>query len=238
MKNLQGKVVLITGAGRGIGKAIARTFAKEKCNLMLTARTKSELEQTTNELNKEGIKVEYQIADVSKKTDVEKLVDRTIRIFGQCDVLINNAGVGIFKPVYEMSDEDWHSVIDTNLTGVFYMTRSVLPYMREKKSGYIINISSLAGQNTFPGAAAYCASKFGLNGFSECLMQDVRHDNIKVSYISPGSVNTDFGRSKKEENSWKIDPEEIGQLCVHLVKMSDVTLASKIEVRPTKPPKK
>ncbi len=238
MKSLQGKVTLITGAGRGIGKAIAQAFAKAGSDVMLTARTKNELAQLAVELEKEGVKVHYHPTDVSNKKDVDGLVTEMIKLFGKCDIVVNNAGVGIFKPVYELTDEDWQTVIGTNLTGVFYVTRAVLPYMREKKSGYIINISSLAGQNPFAGAAAYCASKFGLNGFTECLMQDVRQDNIKVSCICPGSVNTDFGRSAKTDNSWKIDPADIGQLCIDLVSLSTVSLASKIELRPLKPPKK
>lgn len=238
MKLLQGKVTLITGAGRGIGKAIAQAFVKAGSDVMLCARTKKELTETAKELEKEGVKVHYHPADVSQKKDVDDLVKEMIKHFGKCDIVVNNAGVGIFKPVYELTDEDWQTVIGTNLTGVFYVTRAVLPYLRKKKDGYIINISSLAGQNPFAGAAAYCASKFGLNGFTECLMQDVRQDNVKVSYICPSSVNTDFGRSSKTENSWKIDPADIGQLCIDLVTLSNVSLASKIELRPLKPPKK
>ena len=238
MKLLNGKVTLITGAGRGIGKAISHSFAKAGSDIMLCARTKKELAQTAAELEKEGVKVHYHTTDVSKKKDVDELVKETIKHFGKCDIVVNNAGVGIFKPVYELTDEDWQNVIGTNLTGVFYVTRAVLPYLREKKAGYIINISSLAGQNPFAGAAAYCASKAALNSFTECLMQDVRQDNIKVSYICPGSVNTDFGRSAKTENSWKIDPVDIGQLCIDLVTLSNVSLPSKIELRPLKPPKK
>ena len=238
MKLLKDKVVIVTGSGRGIGQSIAKRLGKEGCHVMLVSRNKNELEKTAREMIKEGARAEYSVTDIRKIDEVEDMVEKTIKVFKKCDILVNNAGVGIFKPVYELSHEEWHKVIDTNLTGTFYVTRAVLPFMRKEKSGYIINISSLAGQNPFAGAAAYCASKFGLNGFTECLMQDVRYDNIKVSYICPGSVNTDFVRGSKEIKSWKIDPDEIGQICVDLIKMSPVSLASKIEVRPAKPPKK
>ena len=157
---------------------------------------------------------------------------------GGPDVLVNNAGVGIWRPVAETSLEEWRTQLDTNLTGVFYCCHAVLPYLKRRGGGWIVNISSLAGKNPFAGGAAYCASKAGLNAFSEALMQEVRYDDIRVSCIMPGSVATGFsGRSAADQPDWKIQPDDVAQLVVGLLLVPPRSLPSRIELRPSKPQK-
>jgi NADP-dependent 3-hydroxy acid dehydrogenase YdfG len=158
--------------------------------------------------------------------------------FGKITILINNAGVGHFDSVSAMAPMQWREVIDTNLTGVFYCCHEVIPHMKKAGGGYIINISSLAGKNPFKGGAAYNASKFGLNGFSEAMMQDVRYDNIRVSYIMPGSVNTAFGHNPSSGSSWKLSPQDVAQVVVDLLNQDPRCLPSCVEMRPSKPPMK
>ena len=159
--------------------------------------------------------------------------------FGGLDVLVNNAGVGRFAPVSEMTVDDWRQVIDTNLSGVFYCTRAAIPEMRRRGGGFIINISSLAGKNAFPGGAAYCASKAGLDQFSEALMQEVRHDNIRVSYVMPGSVSTDFGHPGGSGDApWKLTSEDVAKVVMDLISHDPRSLPSRVELRPSRPPRK
>jgi NAD(P)-dependent dehydrogenase (short-subunit alcohol dehydrogenase family) len=166
-------------------------------------------------------------------------MDEAAGKWGGIDFLINNAGVGIFAPVADLSPEQWKEVIETNLSGVFYCCHAAIPHLRKRGGGYIINISSLAGKNPFKGGAAYNASKFGLNGFSEAMMQDLRYDNIKVSYVMPGSVNTGFGRHSLEETaSWKLAPEDVAQVVLDLLQHHPRCLPSCVEMRPSKPPQK
>jgi 3-oxoacyl-[acyl-carrier protein] reductase len=158
--------------------------------------------------------------------------------FGHIDILVNNAGIGRFAHVAELDPEDWRAVIETNLNGVFYCTHAALPHLCARGNGWIINIGSLAGKNAFPGGAAYNASKFGLIGFSEALMQEVRHDGVRVSYIMPGSVATDFTHpSRASTDEWKVQPEDIAALVLDLLGMPERTLPSRIEVRPSRPPR-
>ena len=177
--------------------------------------------------------------DVRKYNQVKALIDYTVKELGGLDILVNNAGIGIFETVEETSPEDFRAVLETNLFGVFYCCHEAIPQMKKRGGGYIINISSLAGVNAHPQMAAYNASKFGLNGFSEALMQEVRHDNIKVSYIMPGSVNTEFGGdSPTDEKSWQLTPRDIARVVVDLLHHDDRSLPSRVELRPSKPPKK
>ena len=168
------------------------------------------------------------------------MLGEATRVFGGVDILVNNAGMGIFgKTVEEMSGDEFRQTLETNLFGVFYACHHAIPLMKSRGGGYIVNISSLAGQNAHPRMAAYNASKFGLNGFSEALMQEVRHDNIKVSYICPGSVNTHFGGDLPDDDkAWQLQPEDIAQVVMDLLKMNVRALPSKVEIRPSKPPKK
>ena len=179
------------------------------------------------------------VCDVRKYNQVKALFNHAEKELGSPDILINNAGIGIFETVEETSPEDFRAVLETNVFGVFYCCHEAIPQMKKRGGGYIINISSLAGVNAHPRMAAYNASKFGLNGFSEALMQEVRHDNIKVSYIMPGSVNTEFGGdSPSGEKSWQLTPQDIARVVVDLLHHDDRSLPSRVEIRPSKPPKK
>jgi len=163
--------------------------------------------------------------------DLFTLIDREL---GGLDVLVNNAGVGVFKSTADLSVDDWQKTIETNLSGVFYCCREALRRLKQRGGGYIINISSLAGKNAFAGGAAYNASKFGLNGFSEAMMLDHRYDKVRVSYVMPGSVNTEFS-SGTAQADWKIAPEDIGEIVLMLLRMPERTLVSRVEVRPSRP---
>jgi NAD(P)-dependent dehydrogenase (short-subunit alcohol dehydrogenase family) len=177
--------------------------------------------------------------DVRNYDHVTGLIGYTVKEFGGLDILINNAGIGVFEKVEETSPEDFRAVLETNLFGVFYCCHEAIPQMKQRGGGYIINISSLAGANPHPRMAAYNASKFALNGFSEALMQEVRHDNIKVSYIMPGSVNTEFGGdSPSDEKSWQLTPADIARVVIDLLHHDDRSLPSRVEIRPSRPPKK
>ena len=179
------------------------------------------------------------VCDVRKFRQVKTLIDHTVKELGGLDILVNNAGIGTFETVEETSPEDFRAVLETNLFGVFYCCHEAIPQMKKRGRGYIINISSLAGANPHPRMAAYNASKFGLNGFSEALMQEVRHDNIKVSYIMPGSVNTEFGGdSPSDEKSWQLTPQDIARVVVDLLHHDDRALLSRVEIRPSKPPRR
>ena len=174
-------------------------------------------------------------ADASRESDVSEFWRYVDGEFGGVDILINNAGLGIFRSVADLTPEEWRKTLDTNLSGVFYFSREALSTFRTRGGGYIINISSLAGRNAFAGGAAYNASKFGLNGFSEAMMLDHRHDGVRVSYIMPGSVATDFGSGASAK--WKIAPEDIADIVVSLLNTPERTLISRVEVRPSRPPK-
>ncbi len=236
---LEDKVVAITGGTKGIGKAIAKSLLKAKAMVFVCARDKVQLKRSVEYLSRFG-KVDGEICDVRSETQVKMMLDECLRVFGGVDILINNAGVGVFgKTVEELSPDDFRWVIETNLNGVFYACHYAIPLMKKRGGGYIINISSLAGQNAHPKMAAYNASKFALNGFTEALMQEIRHDNIKVSYICPGSVNTEFGGDEiSEEKAWQLQPNDIAQTVVDLLNFAENALPSKVEIRPSKPPMK
>ena len=157
---------------------------------------------------------------------------------GGIDVLVNNAGVGAFGAIAEMSLDDWHAVIETNVNGVFYCTREAIPRMKRRGGGYIFNVSSLAGRNAFPSAAAYCASKHAVNGFSEALFQEVREDGIRVTYLMPGSVATEFGRGADAKKDWALQPEDVGEMVVHLLESHPRAMHSRVEMRPSRPQKR
>lgn len=232
--DLDGRVAVVTGGTKGIGRAIAELLLAHGARVVIGARTAAEVEQAAGELGDgaRGVTCNVRSAD-----DCRSLVEAAVDAFGGLDILVNNAGLGIFKPVEELTVEEWDQVQETNVSGVFYCSRAAIPRLKERGGGWIINIGSLAGKNAFPGGAAYNASKFGLIGFSEALMQEVRHDGIRVSYIMPGSVATSgFGRHKADD--WKIQPEDIGRVVLDLLATPDRTLPSRVEVRPSRPPKK
>ncbi|HKC62537.1 MAG TPA: SDR family oxidoreductase [Pyrinomonadaceae bacterium] len=238
--NLNGKVAIVTGSTKGIGRAIAEALVREGLNVCVSARKADEVEQAVRELSDAGEgNVTGAVCDVRDYDEVKALFEHTASEFGGVDVLVNNAGIGIFGRVDETEPEDFRAVIETNLFGVFYCCREAIPQMKRRGGGYIINISSLAGANAHPQMAVYNASKFGLNGFSEALMQEVRHDGIKVSYIMPGSVNTDFGGDEPDETkSWQLQPSDIARVVVDLLHHNDRSLPSRVEIRPSRPPKK
>ena len=239
MEKLENKVVLITGGTKGIGQGIAETLLDLGMNVAITSRTLTSAEKTASELNKLGKGECIGIkADVRSLDSQQSAVAQVVQKWGQLDVLIANAGLGHFGSVADLSVTQWRETIDTNLTGVFYSVKAALDELKKSK-GYIITISSLAGTNFFAGGAAYNASKFGLTGFSQAIMLDLRQDDIKVTTIMPGSVSTHFnGNEPLENEDWKIQKEDIGQLVGDLLKMHPRTLPSKVEVRPSKPPKK
>jgi 3-oxoacyl-[acyl-carrier protein] reductase len=238
--NLNGKTAIVTGATKGIGRAIAEALVREGMNVCVSARKEEEIERTVDELKGVGEgRVAGAVCDVRDDDEVKALVAHTVAEFGGLDVLVNNAGIGLFASVEEMSPEDFRAVLETNLIGVFYCCHEAIPQMKRRGGGYIINISSLAGANAHPQMAAYNASKFGLNGFSEALMQEVRHDRIKVSYIMPGSVNTEFGGDETSaEKSWQLQPSDIARVVVDLLHHDERSLPSRVEIRPSRPPKK
>jgi NAD(P)-dependent dehydrogenase (short-subunit alcohol dehydrogenase family) len=238
--NLSGKVAIVTGATKGIGRGIAEALAREGVRLCISARNASEVEESVEALNKlDGGKATGYVCDVRDHAQVKALFERATAALGGVDILLNNAGIGIFAPVEEMAPEDFRAILETNLFGVFYCCHEAIPLMKKRGGGYIINISSLAGANPHPRMAAYNASKFGLNGFSEALMQEVRHDGIKVSYIMPGSVNTEFGGDTPgDQNSWQLQPVDIARVVIDLLHHDDRSLPSRVEIRPSRPPKK
>jgi len=230
------KSALVTGGTKGIGRAIAESLIKTGARVAITARHEDEIAQAVSQLNTIGPGTATgHVCDVRDYNQVKSVFAR----LDSLDILINNAGVGIFGSVESMSVEDFRAVLETNVFGVFYCCHEAIPLMKKRGGGYIINISSLAGANPHPEMAAYNASKFGLNGFSEALMQEVRQDNIKVSYIMPGSVNTQFGGDEpSDQKSWQLQPPDIAQVVIDLLEFPDRALPSRIEIRPSRPPKK
>jgi 3-oxoacyl-[acyl-carrier protein] reductase len=237
--DIAGKIAVVTGGTKGIGYGIAEALLEGGAKVFVCGRSKGDLGKALEWLGKRG-HVEGEICDVRSEGQVREMLEECVRRLGGVDVLVNNAGVGYMdKTVDEMSGDEFRQTLETNLFGVFYACHYAVPMMRERGGGYIINISSLAGQNAHPRMAAYNASKFGLNGFSEALMQEVRHDNIKVSYICPGSVNTSFGGdTPSDEKAWQLQPTDIAQTVVNLLTMDERALPSKVEIRPSKPPRK
>ena len=246
MQSLAGKVAVVTGGSRGIGFAIAQALVAEGVKVVITGRSESHLATARLELERAGPgsrgdgrgAVETRRADVRQYGDVEQAVGAAATRFGGLDILVNNAGVGVFAEVSEMTPEQWAEVLETNLTGVFNACHAALPHLRRRGRGFIINISSLAGSNPFAGAAAYCASKAGLNAFSEALMQELRYDDIRVSYVMPGSVATGFSSGDPSKGAdWKIAPEEVAAVVINLLRHEPRSLPSRVELRPSKPRK-
>ncbi len=234
------KVALVTGGSRGIGLAVSRALVARGARVAITATSDATLQAGTAALKKvsDTAAVLPIRADVRRHDQVEQAIDTAVRHFGGLDVLVNNAGVGLFRPVADMTIEEWHRVIDTNLNGVFYACHAALPHLRAGGGGWIISVSSLAGVNSFPEGAAYCASKAALNAFSESLMQEVRHDGIRVAYVMPGSVRTDFMGTPGNDDEWKLAPDDIAQVVVDLIAHPSRSLPSRVEIRPARPPRK
>jgi len=240
MASLANKSAIVTGGTKGIGLAIAHALVRAGTNVSLSARHKAEIEKTAANLSNTGPgRCVGFVCDVRDEAQVKSFFASTVEVLGGLDILVNNAGIGIFTSVEETSGDDFRAVIETNLCGVFYCCREAIPLLKQRGGGYIINVSSLAGANPHARMAAYNASKFALNGFSEALMQEVRHDGIKVSYIMPGSVNTEFGGDQpSDQNSWQLQPDDIAQVVIDLLNYPKRALPSRVEIRPSQPPKR
>ena len=231
---LQGKTALVTGGSKGIGFAIAEQLLHAGAAVVICGRDPSALDHAVSQLSPQG-HIRAVPCDVSDPQAVEAMI-AALDAAGGFDILINNAGVGIFKSVEQLTIEDWKKVIDINLNGIFYCSHFAIPVLKKRGGGPIINIGSLAGKNPFAGGAAYNASKFGLNGFSEAMMLDHRHDGIRVTAILPGSVDTNFS-NRTASAPWKPQPDDIAQIVLDVLRMPSRTLISRVEVRPAMPPK-
>jgi 3-oxoacyl-[acyl-carrier protein] reductase len=236
-ETLSGKIAVVTGGTRGIGRAIAERLLREGAAVAVCSRSRENVQSFAKESEVgAGGRLLAEAADVSQLDDVRRFFASVDARFGGLDYLINNAGIGVFKSVADLTPEDWRRTIDLNLSGVYYCSHEALPRMRKRGAGYIVNISSLAGKNAFAGGAAYNASKFGLNGFSEAMMLDHRYDGVRVSYVMPGSVDTDFG-ARAGAAPWKIQSEDVAEVVTMLLRMPARTLVSRVEIRPSKPQK-
>ena len=237
MSKLNGKVAYVTGGSKGIGYGIAKTLLENGMKVAITSRSLQAAKEAAASLSKDASNVLPLESNVTSLASEIKALEEVIKRFGKLDVLVANAGIGHLASIEDLSEADWHDTIDTNLTGVFNSVKASLSALKQSK-GYIITIASLAGTNFFANGSAYNASKFGLVGFSQAVMLDLRQYGIKVTTIMPGSVATEFNdHTVTEADAWKIQPEDIGEIVVNLLNMHPRTLPSKVEVRPTIPPK-
>lgn len=237
MNSIEGKVAYITGGSKGIGFGIAKVLSESGMKVAITSRNLEAAKEAVRELGGKNGTILPIESDVTSLESEKAAIQSVIKSFGKLDLLVANAGVGHFASIEEMSEDDWKRTIDTNLTGVFNSVKAAIPSLKETK-GTIVTIASLAGTNFFENGSAYNASKFGLVGFTQSIMLDLRKHGVKVSTIMPGSVASHFNdHTPDESDAWKIQPEDIGQLIANLLKMPSRTLPSKIEVRPTVPQK-
>lgn len=238
--NISGKAAIVTGSTRGIGLAITHALLEKGARVMICARKREDVDSAVEVLQaRHGERARGTVCDVRSYEQVCSMLREAAGAFGGLDILVNNAGIGSHSLVEDMPVEEWSATLETNLSGVFFCCREALPLMKSGGGGYIINIGSLAGKNAFAGGSAYCASKFGLIGFSEALMQEVRYDHIRVSYVMPGSVNTSFGRGGEQDPSatWKLLPEDVAAVVVNLLEADPRSLPSRVELRPSEPKK-
>jgi NAD(P)-dependent dehydrogenase (short-subunit alcohol dehydrogenase family) len=239
--DLAGKVALVTGSTRGIGRAIAESLAAAGATVAISARREQDVSDTVAAMKQNGWDVLGSACDVRHYDEVAALMTYVAEEASGLDILINNAGVGIFGSISELTPQSWDQVIGTNLTGVFYCSHAALPYLEKRGGGgaTIINISSLAGKNAFKGGVAYNASKFGLEGLSEAMMLDLRYRDIKVAYVMPGSVATEFaGRGSGDGDDWRLSSEDVAEVVMGILAQDHRALASRVELRPFQPPQK
>jgi 3-oxoacyl-[acyl-carrier protein] reductase len=233
---LKGQVALVTGASRGIGLAIARRLGQMGARVSICARNTANLERAAAGLRDAGVQVSALRTDLTRGPEIATLVSETQRTLGPVDILVNNAGIGVFGPFHEQTEADWNAVMDTNLKSVFLISRAVAPEMIRRKTGHIINISSLAGKSTFANGAIYCASKWGLLGLSGCLAEELRAHGIRVSAICPGSVATEFSPHAGKDPSKMLQPEDLAHAVEALVTQSPGSFISEVQMRPTQKP--
>lgn len=227
----------MTGATRGIGRSIAEALLRSGAAVAICGRSAEGVHQAVQEMAEQtGGRVVGRVADVGRPEEVEALFQFADQSLGGLDILVNNAGVGVFRPVADLSLEEWRQTIEINLSGAFYCCREAMPRFRQRGGGFVINISSLAGKNPIAGGAAYNASKFGLNGFSEAMMLDHRYEGVRVCCVMPGSVDTEFGRHARGRD-WMIAPQDIAEVVLAVLRMPERTLISRVEIRPAKPRK-
>ncbi len=234
---LAGQVAVITGAGRGIGAAIAQKLSSLGATAVLCGRTRAPLEASAEAIAGAGGKAEVVACDVTSLPSIEAAAERVEASFGRVDILVNNAGVGGFgSPLHQLPPESWEQILNTNLRGVFYTTRAFAPMMIRARSGHIINISSLAGKNALPNGAAYAASKWGLNGLSYSMAEELRGHNIRVAVVCPGSTNTDLSPRAGKDPAKMLQPEDVAHTVAMLVTQSPQSFVSEILLRPTQKP--
>ena len=235
MPNLTGKVAIVTGSTKGIGLAIAQRMVDEGASVVVSARTASDVAEVAGRLGKGALGIPCDVADPAA---CQRLVDQTVARLGRLDVLVNNAGFGIFKPIAEMTVEEWRRQIDVNLGGVFYCSKAALPHLSRSGDGFIINVGSLAGRNFFAGGTGYNASKAGLIALTEAMMLDVRYDDVRVSIVMPGSVNTYFGgKPQSAERSWPLEADDVALTVMQLLEYPKGAHVSRVEMRPSQPKK-
>lgn len=240
MDGIAGKACVVTGSTKGIGLCVATSLAEAGADVVISARSAHDVEHVAADLDAKSAGHVVGIAcDVSRVEDCQQLLAGAVEELGRLDVLINNAGVGVYAPITELTVEDWQRQVDTNLGGVFYCSKAAVPHLMESDDAWIVNVGSLACRNPFAGGTGYNASKFGLLGLSEAMMLDLRHHGIRVTTIMPGSVNTGFGGSPASpESAWKLRPEDVAYAVLHLFGYGRNALVSRIEMRPSEPPKR
>lgn len=236
--NYETRVALVTGGTRGIGRAIARRLRADGFEVVISGHTVDSTRRALEELEGEGLRISGRAADARREDDQKALVEFAASRHGRLDVLVNNAGIGEFGPVDKLDPERFRDVLETNLFGPFYAIRAAAPLMKRNGGGFIVNIASLASVNAFAGGAAYNASKFGLLGLSEAAMLDLRHDGIRVAAVLPGSVATEFGRQDEAASSWMLSADDVAEAVSDLVRFPNRAIPSRIDLRPSRPPKK
>jgi NAD(P)-dependent dehydrogenase (short-subunit alcohol dehydrogenase family) len=234
--SLSGQVALVTGASRGIGLAIARRLGEMGARVSVCARSQPKLEEAMSALRAAGIEAVALPADVTCEDQISRLIRNTQQQLGPIDILVNNAGIGVFGPFHDQTEASWEAVLGTNLKSVFLVSRAVAPEMIRRKTGHIINISSLAGKSTFAGGAIYCASKWGLLGLSGCTAEDLRAHGIRVSAVCPGTVNTEFSPHAGKDASKMLQPEDVAHAVAALVTQAPGSFISEIQIRPAQKP--
>jgi NADP-dependent 3-hydroxy acid dehydrogenase YdfG len=236
MLDLNGKVAIVTGSTKGIGVALARRLVDAGASVTISSRSQGDIDTVVEQLGERTFGV---VADVSDPAACQRLIDATVERFGRLDILVNNAGHGIMKPMAEMTVQEWQAQVDVNLGGVFYSSKAALAHLSATGDGFIINIASLAARNPFAGGTGYNASKFGLLGLTEAMMQDIRHDDVRVSLVMPGSVNTQFqGREQNPERGWKLEADDCARAVMQILSYPKEAHVSRVEMRPSQPPRR